>query len=54
MKKPILASLILASLTTSAFALPGIEQPPLIELQPVQHESTVAEGGADRVGRRTA
>lgn len=49
MKKQILASLILASLTTSAFALPGIEQPPLIELQPVQHESTVAEGGAERL-----
>ena len=49
MKKQILASLILASLTTSAFALPGIEQPPLIELQPVQHESTLAEGGAERL-----
>lgn len=49
MKKQILASLILATLTSSAFALPGNEQPPLIELKSVHHESTVAEGGAERL-----
>lgn len=49
MNKQLLASLILAMLSTSAFALPGDEQPPLIELQSVQHESTVAEGGSDRL-----
>ncbi|MFG0381395.1 hypothetical protein ACF8C6_10625 [Pseudomonas sp. zbq_18] len=49
MKTHLLASLILATLTSSAFALPGDEQPPLIERQPVHHQSTVAEGGADRL-----
>ena len=56
MKKHILASLILATLTTSAFALPGDEQPPLTELQHISTPATVAEGGSDRLieGRNVA
>ena len=49
MNKQLLASLILVALSSSAFALPGDEQPPLIERQPVHHQSTVAEGGSDRL-----
>lgn len=49
MKKQLIASLILSTLTGAAFALPGDEQPPLTELQHISAPSTVAEGGADRL-----
>ncbi len=43
MKSRILASLILASLTGSAFALPGIEQPPLTEWQHDQRQAPILD-----------
>lgn len=49
MNKQLIASLILSTLTSSAFALPGDEQPPLTELQHISAPATVAEGGADRL-----
>lgn len=49
MKKQLIASLILSSLTSAAFALPGVEQPPLTELRHSNRPATVAEGGADRL-----
>lgn len=52
MKQQLIASLILSTLTTAAFALPGDEQPPLIELQQISRPATVAEGGADRLLER--
>jgi hypothetical protein len=49
MNKQLIASLILSTLTSAAFALPGDEQPPLTELQHISAPATVAEGGADRL-----
>lgn len=46
MKKHLIASLILSSLTSVAFALPGEEQPPLTELRHSSTPATVAKGGA--------
>ncbi len=48
MKKQILASLILATLTTSAFALPGKEQPPLTEVKAVHSSETLSENASER------
>jgi uncharacterized Zn-binding protein involved in type VI secretion len=49
MNKQMIASLILTALTSSAFALPGEQQPPLTELQHISAPATVAEGGSDRL-----
>jgi len=46
MKKHLIASLILSSLTSVAFALPGEEQPPLTELRQSSAPATVAESAA--------
>ena len=48
MKKQILASLILATLTTSAFALPGKDQPPLTEVKATHSSETLSENGSER------
>ena len=48
MNKQILASLILATLTTSAFALPGKDQPPLTEVKAAHSSETLSENGSER------
>ena len=49
MKSQVFASLILASLSTSVFALPS-DQPQFTFDSHAVHSSMVAEGGADRTG----
>lgn len=48
MKKQLLASLILATLSTSTFALPGKDQPPLIEVKATSDLETLSENGSER------
>jgi hypothetical protein len=48
MKKQLIASLILSTLSGVAFALPGDEQPPLTERHQYSAPATVAEDGSER------